>query len=810
MAMRADNDWSQQVCMNDKERITVLQAENERLSCLLRSHGIDPVARLEHVPGVTQPSLASSPTTAEKVSLFRALFAGRHDLFAVRWESASTNRNGYSPACANEWRPGICQKPQVKCAECAHRQFEPLADRAIYQHLTGERTIGTYPLRPDNTCPFLAVDFDSGAWQDDALAFVHTCNLHEVPSALEISRSGQGAHVWIFFSEPVAAQTARQLGAALISHTCARTRQLELNSYDRMFPSQDVMPKGGFGNLIALPLQKSARQRQCSVFVDEHWQPYPDQWAFLQGLARIDAQAVRTLIASVSGGRHPLDVSFLDDQDEARPWQHQSPEPINSDEPLPECIEMTMANQLYFRKSTLPQSLMNRLIRLAAFQNPAFYRAQALRLSVWDKPRIIGCAQNYPEYIALPRGCLEAVQTLSKDNNIQLRISDERFQGEPVAITFRGRLRAEQAAAVAALREHEVGVLSAPTGFGKTVTAAAMIAERGTNALVLVHRTELLRQWVEQLQALFGSDSELVGSLGQGRARLTGTIDVATVQSLARHGEVNTIVQKYGHVLIDECHHVAAVSFEAILSKVQARYVLGLTATPYRRDGHQPIIFMQCGPIRYKAKETNFSPEQLEVLPYRIDTPLDQGSEVGIQDLFRHIAQDAERIVLTAKLAGQSFESRRKILVLTERADHLEAIENALHEQRYPVLSLHGRMPKKQRQAALETLKAMPEDAPRIVLATGRLVGEGFDHAPLDTLILAMPVSWKGTLKQYVGRLHRLQAGKTNLKIIDLVDAGHPALLRMWHRRQTGYRAMGYNIRNFTDYRQQAMLQLLL
>ena len=219
---------------------------------------------------------------------------------------------------------------------------------------------------------------------------------------------------------------------------------------------------------------------------------------------------------------------------------------------------------------------------------------------------------------------------------------------------------------------------------------------------------------------------------------------------------------------------------------------------------------MQCGPIRYKAKETNFSPEQLEVLPYRIDTPLDQGSEVGIQDLFRHIAQDAERIVLTAKLAGQSFESRRKILVLTERADHLEAIENALHEQRYPVLSLHGRMPKKQRQAALETLKAMPEDAPRIVLATGRLVGEGFDHAPLDTLILAMPVSWKGTLKQYVGRLHRLQAGKTNLKIIDLVDAGHPALLRMWHRRQTGYRAMGYNIRNFTDYRQQAMLQLLL
>jgi superfamily II DNA or RNA helicase len=455
-------------------------------------------------------------------------------------------------------------------------------------------------------------------------------------------------------------------------------------------------------------------------------------------------------------------------------------------------LTATLSNLIYFEKKALPQALTNRLIRLAAFQNPEFFKAQAMRFSVWDVPRVIGCAENFPNHIGLPRGCLDAARELLRDNGIQCELVDERSNGSSLELTFTGKLRADQEVAVQEVAKHDAGVLCAPTAFGKTVTAAALIAQRGVNTLILVHRTELLKQWQERLQAFLTLDKGYVGVIGGGKSKPTGKIDIAVMQSLSRQGEVNPIVESYGQVIIDECHHVGAVSFDAILKRVKAKYVLGLTATPIRRDGQQPIIFMQCGPIRHSAARPLSAPQDLEVVPRYRDRRIETDQDAGIQEIFKLLANDDARTDAIAAEIEAAYRAGRKVLVLTERTEHLTAIQRALENKDLEPFVLHGRMSKKQRSTLVETLNGLPGNAPRVLLSTGKLVGEGFDHPALDTLVLAMPVSWKGTLQQYAGRLHRDHAEKTTVKIIDFVDSGHPALLRMWAKRQVGYRAMGY------------------
>ncbi len=777
--------------MADHDELRALRAENGRLVALLESHGIEWRAQQRPASSPVEPARLS---TEERVSLFRRLFRGRTDVYPVRWESKTTGQSGYAPACANEWRAGVCEKPRIKCGDCANRLLIPLSDAVIYDHLAGEHTVGVYPLLEDDTCYFLAVDFDEAAWRDDARAFMQSCEELGVPAALEISRSGKGAHAWVFFASRVAARDARRLGTAIISHTCSRTRQLKLESYDRLFPNQDTMPKGGFGNLIALPLQKRPRGSGCSVFVDADLRPYPDQWAFLASVRPMAPHDIEPTILLATGGVHPLDVTFIDDEDLATPWKRQSTSIKKLAGQMPKSLTVTLANLIYFEKAQLPQVLANRLIRLAAFQNPEFYKAQAMRISVWGKPRVVGNAENYPQHIALPRGCLDAALDLLRANGIACDLRDERLGGDSIDVAFAGTLRLDQEAAVAGMLHHDTGVLCAPTAFGKTVTAAAMIARRGVNTLVLVHRTELLKQWQERLQAFLGVGQGVVGTIGGGKAKPTGKIDIAVMQSLSRQGEVNPLVENYGQVIVDECHHVGAVSFDAILKRSKAKYVLGLTATPIRRDGQQPIIFMQCGPIRYTAAKPAGAPHDLEVLPRLRFTRIDLPTDAGIQDVFRHLANDRARTEALADEVRDAVGQGRKVLVLTERTEHLDAIKAVLDGLKPAPFVLHGRMSKTQRAALVAELDALPPDAPRVLLSTGKLVGEGFDHPPLDTLVLAMPVSWKGTLQQYAGRLHREHASKTDVRIIDFVDAGHPALLRMWDKRQRGYRAMGYKV----------------
>ncbi|MBV8657843.1 MAG: DEAD/DEAH box helicase family protein [Burkholderiales bacterium] len=775
----------------DDAQLAALQVENYRLIALLEANGIE-----WRIPEPESPAVLMSEPSAftpeQKLAIFQRLFRGRQDVYPVRWESAKTGKSGYSPACGNEWVLGVCEKPRIKCSECGNRQFLPVTDQTVYGHLTGRQTIGVYPLLADDTTWFLAVDFDEAEWREDAQAFVRSCREFDIPVALEISRSGNGAHAWLFFSSPVYARDARRLGSALISHTCRQSRQLKLGSYDRLFPNQDTMPKGGFGNLIALPLQKQPRESGFSVFVDDKLQPWLDQWAFLAGMRTVAESDIDGFVLQMTGGGHPLDVSLIGDEENETPWKRPTVASQRLPGPLPRTVSITLANLLYFPKEQLSQPLINRLIRLAAFQNPEFYKAQAMRFPVWDKPRIIGCAENYPKHIALPRGCLDGVKQLFADNGITMDLVDERYGGDPISVQFKGTLRLDQEMAATEMQSQDVGVLSAPTAFGKTVTAAAIIARRGVNTLVLVHRIELLTQWKERLLSFLGVGKETVGIIGGGKFKPTGKIDVAVMQSLSRQGEVDELVERYGQVIVDECHHLSAVSFEALLKRVRARYVLGLTATPTRRDGQQPIIFMQCGPVRHVADSPATAPKELEVVPRFLSTKIDLPDSAGIQEVFGTLTTNAGRNATLVDDVVGAYEEGRKVLVLTERAEHVIALQELISARVGQTFVLHGRMSRRQRGAIIESLDGLDADSPRVLLATGKLVGEGFDHPPLDTLVLAMPISWRGTLQQYAGRLHRDHATKTDVRIYDYVDSGHSALLRMWDKRQRGYKAMGY------------------
>jgi hypothetical protein len=548
-----------------------------------------------------QPTSHSPLTPREKVALFHSLFAGRTDVFAKRWHSPKTDKQGYAPACNNEWVPGVCNKPRIKCGDCPNQAFIPVSEGILADHLRGRLVAGVYPLLADETCHFLAVDFDKGSWQADVAAFAATCRRLELPVAVERSSSGNGAHVWFFFTQPIAANMARKMGCFLITQTMGARHELPMASYDRLFPNQDTMPKGGFGNLIALPLQRHARGQGNTVFVDEDFTPHPDQWAFLAALPRIEPSRVDALARKAADTGQVIGVHPADDDESKTPWLKsysgkQSTTPINA--VLPRQVRAVFGQRLFVELSGLPSALINQIKRLAAFQNPEFYNKQALRLSTALTPRVISCVEETSQHVGLPRGCLGALRELLAAHGVEIVIDDRRSAGTPLDAAFRGTLTEPQQQASQAVEAHDTGVLVAPPATGKTVVGIHLIAQRARNTLVLVHRTQLLEQWRAQLSAFLDLQPGDIGQIGGGKHKPNGRIDVAMMQSLVRR-EVDERVADYGHVLVDECHHVPAVSFERIMSEVRARYVTGLTATPKRRDGHHPILHFQLGSVRH-------------------------------------------------------------------------------------------------------------------------------------------------------------------------------------------------------------------
>jgi superfamily II DNA or RNA helicase len=786
------------------ETIKKLKEEKDRVSSFSpESLNLD-----ENAPVTKQSS------ESEKIALFRMLFKGREDVYPRRFESRRTGKAGYQPACRNEWLKGICKKPKVKCNDCENRGFLPLTDEVIRNHLLGvdpknrykdDFTIGVYPLLLDETCWFIAVDFDKTTWMEDASAFLEMCKTYNIPASLERSRSGNGGHVWILFSERVPAVLARKMVSFIMTETMESRPEIGLNSYDRFFPNQDTLPKGGFGNLIALPLQRKPKQRGNSVFLNEEFIPYPDQWAFLSLTRRISRAEIEAIVSKAERRGRVVGVRMvipdeLDDEPWTAPASRRRKEPPITG-PLPEQLTLVLENQIYIDKEELPAPLKNRLIRLAAFQNPEFYKAQAMRLPVYNKPRIISCCEDFPKHIGLPRGCLDEVVELLRDLRIKPEIIDKRLVGNPIALNFQGVLRPEQKVAGDAMLSHDMGVLSATTAFGKTVIATYMIAERGVNTLVLVHRRQLLDQWVSRLSEFLGLDPKDIGQIGGGKRKPTGIVDVAIIQSLSKKGVVDDLVGMYGHLVVDECHHISARSFEIVARQCKAKYITGLSATVTRKDGHHPIIFMQSGPVRYRVDERKQASERpfehkviVRKTSIKMADEMPDNTNPSIHDLYAMLINNKTRNNMIIEDIIKVIKAKRSPILLTERKEHLALLADCLSSMLKNVIVLKGGMGQKQRRLIAERMNKIPEQEERVIVATGRYLGEGFDDARLDTLFLALPVSWRGILVQYAGRLHRLHDMKKEVVIFDYADLEVPMLAKMYKRRLAGYKAIGYEI----------------
>lgn len=722
----------------------------------------------------------------QKLSIYQSYFKGNTQCYAHRWQNQQ-GRSGYAIACENEWHQGLCGKPKVKCLECPNQAFKPLDDAAMYAHLTGKEVVGLYPMLAGNTCWLLAVDFDKSDWQEASLAYVEVCKLNGIDCLLERSRSGQGAHVWIFFAQATDAKVARQLGFYLLDEAMKIHGALSFDSYDRLFPNQDVLPIGGIGNLIALPLQKQARANGNSVFVDQSFTPYSDQWEMLASMGRLSIEKIELLLESRVEHRNDSE-----DGVSIKPWERT----VNTTVAIPDkpkALDIVLANRLYLPTSQVPNPLIAQFKKLASFSNPKFFKAQGLRLSTNGISRFICLAELDSGYLSLPRGCWDEVKSICLELGIALQVTDNRFVGQALAdMTFVGSLRSAQSKAIDELMQHDIGVLHAPTAFGKTVTAIGLIQRRGVNTLILVHNRQLVDQWQERLKTFTqGID---IGVYTGIKKKPTGQVDIATYQSLINRSDnsVHSLVKEYGQIIVDECHHLSAPQYEQVLSEAHAKYVVGISATLERRDGHQPIIFMQAGRVRHSIKldRNNQFAQVLDRQDLNLEVPLHLSSnepKPHISEIYRWLMLHPVRNAAIVEGIQNEVANGRVPIVLTERREHANIIAGLLNDAGITHQILVGSMKKKQQAEVMSKL-----DSTQVIVATGRFVGEGFDLPRLDTLILALPVSWKGSLIQYVGRIQRDYKGKEKVKVIDYVDAKIPMLLRMFNKREKGYRALGF------------------
>ena len=800
----------------------VLHKENEVLKSLLKIHGIEYETRMKEDMNKPIYSLVSVPTITlsidERIRLFQSLFKGREDVFARRWFSKTTGKSGYQPVCINEWKQGICDKKKYRCVICPNRNFAPLTTQDMYRHLEGKDeyccdVVGLYAIMQDNNCAFLCADFDDKnckyGYKEDVLAYVGVCREWLIPYAIERSRSGNGAHVWIFFEAPLPASKARRLGNAILTEAMTRNGQMSFNSYDRFFPNQDYLLEGGFGNLVALPLQGQARRKQNSVFVDNDFLVYKDQWAFLYNLKKIQESTIDQLLRL----HYQEELGKLSMSSESKPWVTPLPQNITQED-FHAKVEIIKANKLYIPLKAVSAKVLNHLKRIAAFKNPEFYSKQALRLSTYAIPRIISCFDITNEYLAMPRGCEDATRSFLNDNAVTYTITDKTNHGNKISVSFQGEEREEQLEAINALLPYTNGILHATTAFGKTVTAAAIIARKKVNTLILVHSKALLKQWHDRLTEFLNIDYlkheeknkrgrrkvfSPIGCFDSSGNTLHGIIDIALIQSCLDEDGVKPFVQDYGMVIVDECHHVSSITFEQVLMSIKTHTIYGLTATPIRKDGHQPIIFMQCGPIRFSTDvKSQIAKQSFDrfLIPRFTSYNSILEDRLSIATLYKYLSEDEIRNNLIVEDICKAVNTGRTPIILTNRTAHVSVLAEKLKATIKNVISLTGAGTTREKREAMQRLQTIPDSEQLVIVATGKYVGEGFDYPRLDTLFLALPISWKGLLTQYAGRLHREYEGKKDVRIYDYIDIHEPICDSMYRKRLKGYAAIGYKTIN--------------
>ena len=811
------------------------QPESEQQEIILPLQG----KLFNHVPVINRQS-----TPQEKINLFKSLFSGRPDVFALRWFNTKSNKSGYSPVCGNKWLSGKCDLKKYSCATCPYKLPVALSDNYIYSHLAGRDefcrdVIGLYPLMDGNLCKFLAMDFDAHepktqisitssptngaiatyayaandktAWKEDILAVQKTFSDFGIKSNIEISRSGNGGHLWIFFESVISARLARSLGSLILKVSMQKRHSIPFESFDRFFPNQDEIPKGGYGNLIALPLQGRAVKEGYSVFVDESFTPYEDQWAFLSSVDKVSEKVIRKTISEIE---KTLPDFVEKDETEALQKKVNVTGTISSDNKeslsssdFPDTVKIILSNYVQIQKTGISEKALGVLRRTAVFLNPEYFKNLRMHLSLYGIPRYIDCSKENVEYLLLPRGNLSKVIGKIEEAKVEYEIFDEREKGQEIDLHLNTELYDEQKDALRALLKENVGILSAGTAFGKTVVSLALIAERKTNTLILVQSHNLLEQWKKSIKQFLGITP---GTIAAGKDKTTGIVDIAIVNSLTEKGsdELRPRSYKYGMLIIDECHHVSAFSTENLVSSFKAKYVYGLTATPIRRDGHQKIIFYQCGSVLYSTttKQMNAAQDfahyfipRFSSFHYLPELAESDSRIPSINKYYEKLITNEARNELIIEDVKKAVKEGRTPLILSERIDHLNFIHEKLSDSAQNVILITGRGTQKQKKEILEKLRAVPSGESLIILATGKYAGEGFDYPRIDTLMLAMPFSWKGTLAQYCGRLHRNFAGKNEVQIYDYVDYRIPVFDRMYQNRLKGYKHLGYSIKPNTS-----------
>ena len=758
--------------MDKDQIIESLKQENEYLKSLLAIHNI-PYEKPKEISKFDLPA-------DERIRSFLSYFVGRNDIFAYQYINKE-GKKSFFPACMA--KPNLTGYCPGKCSECDHKQYVGLGENELRRHWSGRDTFGIYPLLDGDVCQLLAFDFDDDDFKESALAFSSVCHQYHFDNIIEISSSGRGAHVWLFFEKPIKAFKARKLGTYLLYEAMDACKGVGFESLDRMFPSQDFVPKNGYGNLIVLPLQGAKAKEGKTVFVDSNFIPYPlkDQINALLSTERIQEESVDLFLAQCKEKEFLSAVS----KNVLKGLK------LKRDDFAKEVI-IVSEGEIAIPKVALSDRSVKFIYRLGALPNPDYYEAERQRRSVYNLSQVMRLYREDESFIYLPRGCYDDLMLVLNFLGVDVHLDDRQTQGELIAVSFKGELKQIQKEALDELMKHDNGLLIAPPAFGKTVTAIALIASLRLNTLIIVPNITLLKQWLSRLEGFLevGYDykKEKFGQYYGSKKKLTNHIDVACIDSLSSE-EGQALLSRYGLVIVDEVHHIGAISYERIIRRITSKYLYGFTATPKRSDKKEGVVYKLIGPIRYRFKGGDNVLEKVLKPEFTFFTFSSLKKVDSYTEMLTALLKDEERNSRIAFDILKAYHEGGHILVLTDRIEHIKALQEKLSIDDN-IFIINGQLSAKEKRDFHD--RVSQAQGGFVIISTGKYIGEGFDEKKLDTLFLASPFRWNGTLEQYVGRLHRDHDGKNKVEVHDYVDVNVRMFANMYHERLRGYRRLGY------------------